>query len=942
MRHHDSDIPTVWMMTDTMLHTPFEALLLFQSLQILDFDTSIFSKTSRILNTNEFVKENPTFNPDRLRSESLTHLYLNLVEEEVRIQNKVGQSSLITDGGLNPRKRKVPSPVIHSVNDAADHNHLLPQLVDRLYTRYRDHVIRSIHDEENKYRSLQNDIREIEAGEWDARLQQQDNSNRKEAKGVSSIQTLLHHDDDDFTPSNLNKGRGASPKDKVESTGLKEMDYRQVPGISSLTGLHSRSYSPAKPDTPRGSSFQPQHARTPSGGRISPLHQDTFQSLSRPSSRSRMLESPVPHLPPIGQSFPSPPAEPHRRLPHQQSQMGAPPSASPRLNQIPPIPSDRSSIILPPPPGMLRSAGSPGGPLDPLGEYRPNQPISSPRPHPGPIPSQQLPQPRNYMQRPYPYYDSQVSYNPPYQQYSQLPLSSYHSPNQPSTPSYQSSSHVHGSTPRQNSLPQHHSPLTPFPPYPSYPLPYQPVPSPTSTLPSQTFRQPDQRTPIITPTNKRLPPRINTSVSSTKWKTSNRPEWGKSPGSPIPPRPEDISPISEKVPSPFLDPIASTEIPSKGSEMAQRNVNKNPRNLEQTSTRSRMLSDRRGVGRPKGRGSKGSGTRAGSTASSALTPSVRAPTRSQSVSSNVDELSIDNAHIASRKIKPEPPATPATAIDDGISAASTPANDPPRKAAGRLRQDVWHSLESGETSRPSVKRKRAHTNEHTLDVASAPIGANKSNLVLVSRNFPRTSAPIMNEITTHKLASMFAKPLTERDAPGYKDLIYRPQDLKSIKSAISAGSRAITVAADQNTFPDDTGSPGRPTANLWIEANKDIVPPRGIVNSAQLEKEICRMFANAVMFNPDLKRGVGPTFMRRADVRDEEDEGEDPEPVEEERGGVVSDTREMFAAVEKSVGIWRSAERVGEDVRREESERDELAVDDEREEGGMSRKKKKA
>ncbi|MCJ1241967.1 hypothetical protein MMC14_009974 [Varicellaria rhodocarpa] len=932
-----------------MLHTPFEAFLFFQSLRTINFDSSIFSKVSEILNGNVFVKENATFNSDRLSPESLRQLYLHLVEEEVRTQ-KLARISPTTDGGFGPRKRKLSSPPIYSVDEAAEHNHLLPQLIDRLYTHYRGYVIQSIREEEDKYRSLQNAIHEIEAGDWDAQFQQQENVARKETRGVSSIQTLLHHDDEYPSPSTKSKGLGASPMDNA---GLKEMDYRHVPGISNLNGLHSRSFSPVKPDTPRGSSFQSQHARTPSGGQASPLHQETFPTLSRPSSRSRMTESQIPHLPPISQSFPSPTTDSHRRLSHQQSQMGAPPSASPRLNQIPLIPPDRSSaspIILPPPPGMLRSTGSSGGPLDPLGDYRPTQSISSPRPLQGPVPpqhSQQLPQPRNYMQGAYPYYDRQVPYNPSYQAYGQPPLSSYHSPNQPGVPPYPSSNHVHGPIPRPNNLPQHYSPLTPHTQYQGYPPsqpPYQPVPLSATTPQGQTFRQPIQSTPTFTPSGRQRPPRpspINTSALSTKWKTFDRPEFGNSPGSPTPPGPEDISPISEKAPSPIFETTVPSKSISKGSAYYQSSFNNHLRKPEETPLQMPTSSKKIRGGRSRGGASKVNEGRAGSVASTVLAGSTHAPTRSQSLASNVDELSLDNTPSASRRIKPEPPATPATAVDDGISAASTPIDDHPRTAR-RIRQDTARNLESMELPRPSTKRKRAHTIEGPPEVGSESASRNKPKLVLASRNFPRTSAPIMNEITTHKLASMFAKPLTERDAPGYKDLIYRPQDLKSIKSAISAGSRAVAATADQNTPADDIGSPGRPTANLWIEANKDIVPPRGIVNSAQLEKEICRMFANAVMFNPDPKRGIGPAFKRRAKIKDGDDKVEELEPVEEERGGVVSDTREMFVAVEKSVGIWRSAERVGEEGRREESERDELAVEEEGEEEGNGKKRKRA
>src|SRR5439155_16763993 len=66
--------------------------------------------------------------------------------------------------------------------------------------------------------------------------------------------------------------------------------------------------------------------------------------------------------------------------------------------------------------------------------------------------------------------------------------------------------------------------------------------------------------------------------------------------------------------------------------------------------------------------------------------------------------------------------------------------------------------------------------------------------VLSTRNFARTSATIMNDIGQHKYASIFSGPVKEKDAPGYKDLIYRPQDLKSIKSAIAAGGKAVAAA----------------------------------------------------------------------------------------------------------------------------------------------------
>ncbi|KAF2404879.1 hypothetical protein EJ06DRAFT_458006, partial [Trichodelitschia bisporula] len=172
----------------------------------------------------------------------------------------------------------------------------------------------------------------------------------------------------------------------------------------------------------------------------------------------------------------------------------------------------------------------------------------------------------------------------------------------------------------------------------------------------------------------------------------------------------------------------------------------------------------------------------------------------------------------------------------------------------------------------------------------------KPNNVLIMRNFPRLSNPVMNDILSHKHASLFSNPVRERDAEGYRDMIRRPQDLKSIKAAINAGARAalqiLNDAAAEQAGPE--GAPGRVERYealirsgagfgvggpmLSMPATPELVPPLGIVNSAQMERELMRMFANAVMFNPG-----------------EED--------------VVRDAREMFESVSVAMGSVRSVER---------------------------------
>lgn len=85
---------------------------------------------------------------------------------------------------------------------------------------------------------------------------------------------------------------------------------------------------------------------------------------------------------------------------------------------------------------------------------------------------------------------------------------------------------------------------------------------------------------------------------------------------------------------------------------------------------------------------------------------------------------------------------------------------------------------------------------------------------------------------------------------------------------------------------------------MWVPKTPDVMPPKGIVNGGQLEKEICRVFADAVMFNREVSAGRGRGTKK----------------VGEEVRGVVGDAREMFEDVERMVRVWREAERVDEEV----------------------------
>ena len=326
---------------------------------------------------------------------------------------------------------------------------------------------------------------------------------------------------------------------------------------------------------------------------------------------------------------------------------------------------------------------------------------------------------------------------------------------------------------------------------------------------------------------------------------------------------------------------------------------------------------------------------------------------------------------ASQKIKAEPPSTP-------VPMSSDTDHQPTRTTGrrGRPRASTAASkAESGQLATTATgKRKRSLGR----DSATPPLSlsrqlpspatnattrphqppsqrrfslsfAHDPSLVIVSRNFTKTSQLLLNEINSHKLAGIFAKALSERDAPGYKDLVLRPQDLKSIKAAITKGGKAAMAAIEafeekngENAGVEEGGrekTPTRAAPNAaeeggaeralgngvyLVKATEDLLPPKGIVNSSQLEMELVRMFANAVMFNPlpSSERGFGRSLRLRkrgGDVapqaKDEDEDGEQrgessesDESTPSETGGIISDTREMSEDVMAMVSKWREVE----------------------------------
>jgi hypothetical protein len=342
---------------------------------------------------------------------------------------------------------------------------------------------------------------------------------------------------------------------------------------------------------------------------------------------------------------------------------------------------------------------------------------------------------------------------------------------------------------------------------------------------------------------------------------------------PSPERPREVSPLSD-----VESPIQAANSKSNASKPKGK-----PKKQESISQKA-----------PENRGARRS--RVGSTASSTVDRS----TRSQSIVSLASDSKppLSNKSRGSKNIKPEPTSTDAPFPSDGELQRSS--------GRRRTRGDTLTSHEA--LVRPNLKRKRDSVHDSSPIPSSPPYPRPRRQrplhdptLVAVSKTFIRVASQLLQRVTEHKYASIFAKALSEREAPGYKGLILRPQDLKSIKAAVTRGSKAAIAAIEE--LEQESGA-----ASILIKLTEDLVPPKGIVNMDQLEKELMRMFANAIMFNPlpDAERGLGPRRSLRLSST--------PSQMGElgyagsEEGGIVPDAREMCEDVVALIQTFKAAE----------------------------------
>ncbi|KFY77175.1 hypothetical protein V499_03380 [Pseudogymnoascus sp. VKM F-103] len=842
-------------MNNITAYTPLESLLLFQSLAVFGTEANVFARISDLLKNNILIRDGDRYDPGRLSPDSLRELYLQLLREELKSELEAE-----IPGDASPsKKRKIQSPPLPTIKDAKEYSGKLPQLVDRLYARYRDQTIQAIRDDERRYDVLKRELKEIERGEWDERIMKDERRGQRttseDSRRAPSVPVVSEKPE---RPASRGAELQAAPAASPLASPRTEPRHEGL-AISDVLNTHEVPASPRpleKDTVPRVRNVPPiNHHRTPSTDR--PHGPSPLQPGQRPPPLDRKWEN---YQPPPTQPYSPHAPTPQGYSPYPQGQYA--PVYPQRGSFSGPLPPARGPVPSSPhaaqplhlPPQGQQGPGSPAKPLDQLAEvadqqYRPPQQVQ------GQQMAQYPPTPGQQM-GPYPPGPGlQVSqYSPA--QYAQPP---------PQQPFRSNGQHPQGQLPAQWNQYQQ------LPPANYYPAPGpQPGQRPFPVRPE--IAQPEQR----------------------QYNSPYNPSGGQPPAFKSTPAPKPL--LRDTQPNtPVTRPILSTGRATRWTPVATPGTPK--ASISPDAPAFEPLSPQpKSSTLPKDKGKKPRGRppriREGSTAS----PAPRPAPPSQAPDAKVKK--------ETPGLRPLQDLALATSAEDTAGATTDETPAPP--------------------SSPLRKRKRSP--------ARAP--SKPPTHVLWTRNFSRISASALERIGAHRCASTFANPIKERDAPGYKDVILRPQDLKSIRSAITAGSRAGLAAVASMDEESDKGQ-----ASLQLPISEELVPPKGIVNNAQLEKELMLMFANAIMFNPDPDHGFGRAFSVRKGT---------PAEVEDNRGytldedGVVQDTKTMFADVEKIVGELRSAEQRKSEEKEglERRARESESVDDADQEGPGKKRKR--
>ncbi|KAG6011578.1 hypothetical protein E4U54_008018 [Claviceps lovelessii] len=992
-------------MNNPAAYTPLESLFLFQSLVTQGLDTEAFARISESLRNNALVRSDKSFDAARLAPDALQQLFLSLLRDEV--QGETGRAeataTATTDGSAlalvsasasasassssaapasaSPasRKRKLGRPPLPSLREAYEHIDKVPLLLDRLYARYRDTVVRQIREDERRLSSIQREITVLEKSEKErlAKAAAIQNSNGTTSLAPRDVRPGLTPQNvsgqlPPATGSHQNAAAAAAaaqaggniikrsppstttpvyPPKPLSKQPATSQSAVAPPSLLPSATTPLRPVPSPKPEPAAGSGLQAPVGMTQAASRAA--HQQTASRSPRSSNPSRPEAiaiaskpkdaTPVPVPVPVPATVPAPaPPPPPQQQQQQQQPLGASSAVSGGGIKWEKPYQPHPTTQTPSTPGQTQQATVATATSE---ASRPGQPQWSPqlatttpnRTIPGkPVlaapqnAGQQAPSPLHstpvrtagttgLQSQPRPVSTTPVA--PPVvrpihqphsqqQQQQQQPLHAQHS----SRPVGVAQQILHKSAAGPNTPSQKWAPAQqaaqprPSPtgsPVPSsaqkdkpYAPPYSTQP-PKPAIPEHIIRQAaaaaaaaaatsssslsSSATNALTPSTKKLShvtaapstpgaltPIALTRGFGTKWVSHSTPSTPR----PIAAEPE--SPAYEPVSPPPRATSILSDTPRTGTKRDAKDAK-----LDGTTRTDGALSKTRmrpSRTTPRGRGPS-------------TTPSVSGTTRrSMSIASQADELSMDHHHQQQQQQQQQHPATTTKIKHEVVT---------PRHIEETGDTTADESLPGGRTALAtpgSVSSLRIAKRKRQDSPPAAPSGP--PTHVLWTRGFTKVSSSALDQISSHRDANMFATGVRERDAPNYRQIVLQPQDITSIRSAIKQGNKAALQAA--SSLPG--GDPG--TASVWLPMSEDLVPPRGIINSAQLERELVHMFCNAIMYNPDPDRGPGPSFLKRNQNEEEEVVG-----YRLDENGVVKNTRSMFVEVEKLLGDLRSAEK---------------------------------
>ncbi|RYN38948.1 hypothetical protein AA0114_g11426 [Alternaria tenuissima] len=828
-------------------YTNLESLLLFQCLHAYGVAPAVFGRISDLLKKHPDITAHKYFQPGRLSPDALRNFYLERLKREIEYEQGADSDGHQNGEVASSGKRKRHSPSLPTVQESLQHQHLIPKLVTKLYASYRYEITEQIRLEEERYERLQREINGIERGEWDDQLREREREReRSSGRTPSSRSPQLPTESPQSAPKALQPTASPTPVQNGSRGGPSiapspDSTQQQQPG--SAPPLQNGQPSPS----PRKKHPSSDGRRTPSTPQP-----NSNQPLAPPQ---RFQQTPQPQPNHNGAPHPNGPPYPQNIQPQPASHPQQPPSSGPQLQ---PQPVQNYA------PNGIPQYGHPGSQLPYPGQpqqYPLQQPSGSHSPgfHPGQQQQQKPHQPPPGHQ-PYPPLQPQMPQPPPQAGF-MLP---------PFQVAPQDPSRVH----HQAAVPQQHPQVST--PVGNRQLSRASVQTPGTGKSGAPQMHPlvvQARQSVSTPINARSPQSALATPVSAKslWKRSS---FTGPPGTPASPRPEvlpldDVPPLLRpKQTPPKSKTQRKSRVKGKGKEVEQDPATdtETPQNSKQSHDQEEesLLEPESRSGRSR-RKAPAKRTRPGSIASSRAGGSVRDRSRSQSILSHTDTIAADNESQAGHRIKSERGTSVEPVDEEGPF--ETPSHMSTRRRGA--------APTSASFSTRRKRNAREASLEETEETSFSTPGPPKT--LVAPRNFARTTAPMMYDINSHKHASTFNTAVRAKDAEGYYDIIKRPTDLSSIKKAIATGSKQVAAAAAASDNP--TGSPGGATGGVVeLPITADNVPPKAIVNAAQLEKELMRMFVNAVMFNP----------------------GEE---------GVVSDARDMFQTVQGLVSTWRDVER---------------------------------